>query len=88
MIGGNGQNGLIATVGGKFAATAYVQGFMRRQPMNGSEVFNDGTMELDLEASAGGEWRGDHWLVRWTRCAGEPTVGSRRQYVDIDLCTN
>ena len=30
------------------------------------EVFKpDGTMELELEASAGGEWRGDHWLVRW-----------------------
>ena len=95
VIGGNGQHGLIArTVGGMFAATAYVQGLsgMRQwiaeagrlnhgwglsgacqwlhQRTNEArlrfEVFKpDGTMELDLEASAGGEWRGDHWLVRW-----------------------
>ena len=95
VIGGNGQHGLIArTVGGKLAATAYVQGLSGMRQwiaeagrlnhgwgLSGAcqwlhertnearlrfEVFKpDGTMELDLEASAGGEWRGDHWLVRW-----------------------
>ena len=94
MIGG-GQHGLIArTVGGKFAATAYVQGLSGMRQwiaeagrlnhgwgLSGAcqwlhertnearlrfEMFKpDGTMELDLEASAGGEWRGDHRLVRW-----------------------